>query len=163
MTEEVLSRARQRLVAVYSNKHDEFSDTSLDAMRAYKFLNNRSTLLKLLPPTEDALLQHVRRAALATLTAKTSHIPNPTAVAVSEYGWSLVDNKPVPVMSTQPAWPQEMKNAVSCRCNKGCTRNCSCTKNNIQCYVGCRCGGSVNRCRRAHPQCEGEESELDEQ
>ena len=70
--------------------------------------------------TEDAFLQQVRHAAFATLTDKTSHIPNPRAVSVSEYGWSLVDNKPVPVMSTQPAWPRDIKNDVSCRHNKDC-------------------------------------------
>ena len=49
VAEEVLSQAHQLLVAVYSKKHELFSEMSLDVMRAYKFLNNRSTLLKLLP------------------------------------------------------------------------------------------------------------------
>lgn len=89
--------------------NEEISEARLNAMRAYKFLSNRSILLKLLTPTEDAFPRHVRRAALATLTDKTSHIPNPTPVSVSAYGWSLVDNKPGPVMSTQPTWPKKMK------------------------------------------------------
>ena len=162
VTDVVVSQARELMLAVYSNKHEEFQGASLSKLRVFKFLNNKSTLLKILPPTEDAFLQHVRRAALATLIDKRAHIPKPPTVSVEEYGWALMDDNPVPVMSTQLAWPQQMKSAASCKCTKGCNRNCSCAKNGIPCYVGCRCGGSVDRCSRAQ-QSESEESELDEQ
>lgn len=160
ITDALIDQAQALIVSVYSNKHEEFSDTSLSKLRVFKFLNNKSTLLKLLPPSDGAFLQHLRRAALATITDKTAHIPQPTAVSIEDYGWALMDGTHVPVMSTQPAWPLQMKTAVSCKCTKGCKRNCSCAKNCIPCYVGCRCGGLVDRCSRAILS-ESEESDLE--
>ena len=113
LTDVVVTQARELLVAVYSNKHENFSKSSLSKLRAFKFLNNKSTLLKLLPPTEDAFLQHLRRAALATITDETAHIAKPRPLSVEDYGWALMDSNPVTVMSTQSTWPSQMKNAIS--------------------------------------------------
>ena len=43
-------------------------------LKVYKFLNNKSTLLKVLPQTEDAFRLHVKRVALATIIDKNAHI-----------------------------------------------------------------------------------------
>lgn len=84
LSDTVVTQARELFVTVYSNKNEDFSGNSLSKLRAFKFLNNKSTLLKLLPPTEDAFQQHLRRAALATLLDKTAHIPKP-----SHFSWRL--------------------------------------------------------------------------
>ena len=42
--------------------------------RVYTFLNNKYTLLKVLPHTEGAYEQHLKRAALATAIDKSAHI-----------------------------------------------------------------------------------------
>ena len=118
-------------------------------MRVYKFLNNKSTLLKLLPPTEDAFIQHLRRAALATVLDKTAHIGKPNIQPCQDCGWTMDDGKFIPVPSTQPAWPQQMTKTISCGCGKGCNKNCSCNKKKIPCYIGCRCQVSKNKCSRA--------------
>lgn len=65
LTADVISQARSLMVAVYTNRGEDFDRSNLANVRVYKFLNNKSTLLKLLPPTEDAFLQHLKRAALA--------------------------------------------------------------------------------------------------
>jgi len=62
-------------------------------------------MLKLLPPTEDAYLLHLQRAALATIIDKTAHVVKPQLPPFVDYGWALEDGKLVPVQSTQPAWP----------------------------------------------------------
>ena len=84
------------MVAVCSKKGDDFEGVN-------KFLNNKSTLLKLLPPTEDAFIQHVKRAALATLVDKAAHVAKPEVGPVTNYGWSFADGKRklVPVPTTQ--------------------------------------------------------------
>ena len=146
-------------MTVYSNKNEDFSESSLSKLRAFKFLNNKSTLLKLLPPTDDAFMQHLKRAALATIIDKSAHNPKPKDICIEDYGWTLVDDNPVPVMATLPPWPEQMNTAVCCKCTKGCKRNCSCAKNGITCYVGCRCGGSVDKCSRIQLT-ESEESEI---
>jgi len=66
------------MVAVYTNRGEDFDRSNLANVRVYKFLNNKSTLLNLLPPTEDAFLQHLKRAALATLIDKSLHISKPS-------------------------------------------------------------------------------------
>ena len=66
ITSDLINQARELVIAVYTNKSDAFEDCDLAKLRAYKFLNSRSTMLKLLPPTEDAYLLHLQRAALAT-------------------------------------------------------------------------------------------------
>jgi len=108
-----------------------------------KFLN-KSTLVKLLSPTEDAFIQHVKRAALATLVDKVAHGAKPEVGPVTNYGWSFV-----PVPTTQPAWPDHMSKKIACGCMKGCNRNCSCSKKGVPCYIGCRCQGSKDKCSRA--------------
>ena len=74
-------------MAVYASKADHQEDFDLGKLRVYTFLNNRSTLLKLLPPSEDAFEQHLKRAALATMIDKTAHIANPDLPRFSDYGW----------------------------------------------------------------------------
>ena len=63
-------------------------------------------MLKLLPPTEHTVLLHLQRAALATIIDKTAHGAKPQIPPFVDYGWALEDGKLVPVLSTQPAWPQ---------------------------------------------------------
>jgi len=67
ITSELINQACQLVMAVYTNRSDAFEDCDLAKLRAHKFLNNMSTMLKLLPPTEDAYLLHLQHAALATI------------------------------------------------------------------------------------------------
>ena len=108
LTSDVINQARNPVIAVYTKKDDAYEGSNLGKLRAYKFLNNKSTLLKLLPPTEDAFLLHTRRAALATLIDKTAHVAKAASPPYEEYGWVLDNGTPVPVASTQPACPQQM-------------------------------------------------------
>jgi len=75
-------------------------------------------MLKLLPPTEDAYLLHLQRAALATIVDKTVHVAKPQLPPFVDYGWALEDGKLVPVQSTQAAGPQTITQAVACSCTK---------------------------------------------
>jgi len=54
------------------------------------------------------------------------------------------DGKPVPIPSTQPAWPASMNKTISC----GCVKDCSCVKKAIPCYIGCHCQGLATKCSR---------------
>ena len=100
LSEDVKNRARDLTIAVYASKADHSEDFDLAKLRVYKFLNNRSTLLKLLPPTENAFGLHLKRAALAAIIDKTAHIAKPDIPCFTEYGWSLSDGKAVPCPST---------------------------------------------------------------
>ncbi len=123
------------------------SDKTLTVFRAHKFLNNRSTILKLLPPTEGASILHLKRAALATLIDKLAHIHKPQLPLFEEFGWIAKDVTTfVPVTTSENAWPEEMARSISCTCAKGCGNRCSCVKKDVPCYIGCRCTGSQAKC-----------------
>ena len=149
ITAGVINQARELVISVYINKDDAFEGSVLGKLRVYKFLNNKSTLLKLLPPTENAFLQHLRCAALATMIDKSANVCKPIVPPYEKYGWVLDNGKLVPVASTRPAYPQQITKTISCDCTKGCNRSCSRAKNNIACYISCRCKGSVKKCSRA--------------
>ena len=73
------------MVSVYANKVDIFEGYDLVKRRVYTFLNNKYILLKVLPPTENAYEQHIKRAALATAIDKSSHIYKPNAEPCDDY------------------------------------------------------------------------------
>ena len=150
ITADVINQAKELVVAVYTNKGDNFEGSDLGKLRVHKFLNNKSTLLKLLPPTDNTFQQHLKRAALATLIDKSAHICKPHIEPCEDYGWIIDDGKMVPVQSTHPNWPQQMIQKIACGCAKGCNRNCSCGKKKFECYIGCRCQGLATKCSRAH-------------
>ena len=130
--------------------NDGFSGYDLAPLRAHKFLNNRSILLILLPPTEDAFMLHTKRAALATIIDKSAHLRQPVLPPnFEEFSWDVVEDQYIPRKSTQPSWPQQMKKSIACRCTKGCNRNCTCSRKGVPCYIGCQCTGTVEKCSQA--------------
>ena len=88
-TEDLLNQARGLIVTVYTNKAELIEDYDLGKVRTYKFLNNRSTLLKLLPPSEHAFLEHLKRATYATIIDTKAHIAKPDISPFTEFGWVL--------------------------------------------------------------------------
>ena len=167
VTEEVTNQARQLVLEVYSRKQDDFSGSDLCSLRMYKFLNSKSVLMKVLPPTEDAFLLHLKRAAYATIVDKNAHRPKPNLPSVEGYGWSLELTEPehvllpTPVPSTRPPWPTQMPQTHKCGCVKGCGPNCSCRRNGLECYIGCRCQGNAEKCTWARELADAECSESD--
>jgi hypothetical protein len=123
--------------------------SSLPEIRANKFLNNKTTLLKLLPPTENAFMEHLKRSALATAIDKSAHIARPEIPALDDYGWTLAAGRLIPVPVTASLWPDDMAKSVSCGCKTGCSKNCSCAKRQVPCFLGCKCHGSLEKCSRA--------------
>ena len=124
ITSQVVKQAKELVVSVYANKGDMFEGADLGMLRVHTFLNNKSTLLKLLPPTESAYEQHIKRVALATAIDKSAHICKPNVEPYEDYGWTVDNGNLMPVQSTRQAWPQQMMNTISCGCTKGCSRNC---------------------------------------
>ena len=117
ITPEVIS---QVLIAVYTNKDDDFMGAELGKVKVYKFLNNKSTLLKLLSPTEDALISNIcdvqhwqlcwtRLHTLASLTSNHVKIMGGLWMMASLYQ----------CRPHKPAWPQQMTKTISCGCSMG--------------------------------------------
>ena len=103
-----------------------------------------------LPPTDDALEQHIKRAALATIITKSFQYTEAIVYQFSLFGWIHQDDgKLKPVKMTKKALPPNLETVVNCKCRKRCAGNCACSKNNVPCYTGCSCQGRVPTCTRA--------------
>ena len=61
---DVCNQTQQLLVNSYVNNSDNFEGCDIDTLRDNTFLYNinKSTLLKLLPPNENAFEQHIENA-----------------------------------------------------------------------------------------------------
>lgn len=110
--------------------------------------------LESIPPTRDALLQHVKRAAYQSgyvwsqcLVVKPT-LPNP-----SEWGWSLINDVWQPLWITQSVADGFCQELLRCGCKTGCkTRLCKCVRSNLKCTALCGCGGecrSLTSCSKA--------------
>ena len=89
ITAGLVDQARELFANVYNKNADDFTESCLGRLRDHKFLNKKSTLLKLLPPTEKAFFHHLKRVALATAVDRSAHINKPQIPSHEEYGWTL--------------------------------------------------------------------------
>jgi len=123
---------------------------SLASLRTQNFLAGKSGLLLNLPPTDDALEQHIKRAALATIITKSFQHQRTLIIDFASFGWILQDEGKVnPIMVTRKALPPNLETVVRCKCKKRCAGNCACSKNNVPYYIGCSCQGKPSTCTRA--------------
>lgn len=145
--EELVASSKQLVIMASGGKRTD----TLASLRTQKFLAGKSGLLLNLPPTEDALEQHIKRAALSTILSKsTEHNTQTSATRFTSYGWLLQsDNKLKPVMMTKKSLPPNLETIVNCKCKKRCMGNCACSRNNVPCYSGCSCRGTAPTCTRA--------------
>ena len=101
--------------------------------------------LKALPPTEQNLLLHVKRANLQVVLGKAASEKQPPDIDINDYGWEIVDSVPYPMTHKGLPGPAELLNVVSCTCKaagKACsTLLCSCHKARMPCADFCDCSG----------------------
>ena len=103
--------------------------------------------LENIPPTKNALYQHVRRALYVAAFMykrcmnKRMELPSP-----GDWGWEWNPRLLVWV----PYWT-DLEDAshgchllLSCGCQKGCTARCKCSKSGIRCGPLCKCEGSCS-------------------
>ena len=101
-----------------------------------------------LPPTQDALLQHVKRVAYRAGIWCTSEHSEQHAPMPEGWGWAL-DKKSqswVPVWNTLPLAAKACSELVKCSCkSEGRGSKCGCKKANWKCTDFCSCN-----CEKAH-------------
>lgn len=119
------------------------SETDVNVARRYLFTQKNRTL-EGIPPTRDALLLHIKRAAYQAghvwgqANTKQPVIPSPT-----EWGWEAGTIGWEPKWMTLPEALKSCKEIIACRCTrKICTGHCKCVSSNVQCTSMCKCGGN---------------------
>ncbi len=96
-----------------------------------------------LPPTQDALIQHIKRAAYqadhcwAQMMVAAPELPPP-----SEWGWNKKPSGGWEIhWTTLPEATQACRELLRCGCKKGCRGHCKYRKAALQCTALCFCGG----------------------
>jgi hypothetical protein len=121
---------------------------ALDVNSARKQLfTKKSRAFDSLPPTRDALLQHIKRTVHQSVHVwgqcfnKQPLIPNSGL-----WGWVRDTDKWVPLWMTIPEISKICTALIRCKCKKGCTvSRCKCVKANLLCTSLCQCDGKCER------------------
>lgn len=123
---------------------------TLNELRYFLFCQNRKQKNELLPPTSDSLLQNLKRVKYQTFVLRKAltaiqHLPQPES-----NGWVREDSSLKPVyMSKEPA-SSSLLELMTCTCQSGCQRNCSCDNTGLSCSEACYCMASSDMCRNSH-------------
>ena len=101
-----------------------------------------------IPPTRDALEQHVKRAAYqAGHIWGQSLIGMPETPSPSLWGWQRQDeNSPwTPYWCSLPEAAKGCQELLRCGCKKSCKNRCKCYRANLKCTQLCVCSGQCTR------------------
>ncbi|XP_065189441.1 uncharacterized protein LOC135820064 [Sycon ciliatum] len=115
--------------------------TEINAVR-YKLLCANATTPERLPPSQNALKQHVHRAnyqAAVWRGALRNDLVQPTPVG---NGWVQSSDGMLQIQwMTQEATPKDIRDLITCGCKTGCmsNRRCKCRKNGLPCADVCKC------------------------
>lgn len=127
------------VVILYDRTSDEIS---VDSCRKHLF-TSKGRSIEGIPPTQGALVQHIRRAAYqAGHIWGQSIIPSPEEVSPSEWGWKKDSTGDwQPLWSLLPEANKFCQELLKCGCTVQCQGNCKCLKNGLKCTAFCKCLG----------------------
>ena len=97
-----------------------------------------------IPPTKDALLQHIKRVAYLAGIWTTSELTEQNRPSPESSGWKL-DESPyrtwVPLCTTLPIACKACMELIKCGCKStnGCGARCGCKKEKWDCTDLCSC------------------------
>ena len=112
------------------------SDSFNKARRELFSQKNRG--LENLPPTQDALFQHVLRVAYQSGIWTNSVISYFEIPSPGEWGWRLEDGQWQPIWTTLPPAAIACTELINFNSKKSCTR-CKCSKASLPCTDLCSC------------------------
>ena len=95
-----------------------------------------------IPPTQDALLQHAKRAAYqAGCIWAASFMRAPENEDLEDWGWKIVDERVKPHWTDLSAISDQSRDLIKCGCTKGCKSRCKCRIDSLPCTELCACHG----------------------
>lgn len=124
--------------------YDQASDLqSINDCRRVLF-TRKNRAIENIPPTADALTQHIKRATLQARIWNNSLIAQYTIPSPSNWGWKDSSGGSYrPVWTTIPEVSKHCVELTSCTCRKRCT-SCKCVKMQIPCTKLCVCEGQCS-------------------
>lgn len=143
LTDETFSVLERFFILLYDRTSHHIC---IDSARQFMFTKKGMEITKI-PPTKDALQQHVKRA-----TYQSGHIWSQALVAApvlpdpSDWGWSSDKDGWNPIWMTIPDADKCCLELLCCGCKTGCiTRRCKCERANLKCTALCGCDGECVR------------------
>ena len=112
-------------------------DSTVDLVRMKVFCHKIRDVERI-PPTSDALDQHLKRSVFQVSVWTTAHEPLPSIPNPINYGWKEKDSKLVPIWTTTPLAKDMFDLNVKCACTNKCS-SCKCKKANLNCTLLCKC------------------------
>ena len=121
---------------------------AMNKLRYKLFSTSRSTPdIRSLPPTDEALFQHILRSHYQVLIWKSVLLKGPPVENATDWGWEIKNGLLEPVIGAYEVAPADVLKVVACGCEseKSCSRrNCSCNASGISCTTFCKCNGDTN-------------------
>ena len=141
VSDELYASCEQFVCCLYGSKRH----ISVNSLRYAMFCAGVS-LSTQLPPTQDALCQHVQRANYQAAVWRNALVAKPDLPSPNGHGWVYSQDGVLKIdwMDQQPA-PIELLELVSCSCTTGCSNGrCSCYKASLSCTDACLCTNCEN-------------------
>ena len=123
----------------------DFQSGDINTLR-FKLFSRKGQVGEKLPPTLDALLLHLRRAAYQCFIWRNACEPILSLPSPIDNGW-VEDSEGFlqPEFMIFDSAPESILELVSCKCKKGCKTNaCSCRKTGLNCCGACLCKDCTN-------------------
>ena len=98
----------------------------------------KNVTMERMPPTQNALLQHTKRAVYQAFIWVTSTQVQQMIPFPRDYGWGQVDNVWSLLWLTVPELSKPCQNLIKCTCKGDCS-NCKCGKANLKRSPRCNC------------------------
>ena len=133
----------QRFVVLLYDRTASFD--KVNELRKYMF-TKKGRQLEYIPPTEDALMLHIRRPIYQGVlvwgmaTTASYVLPDPT-----QWGWSKEGDIYIPQWMTKPEAAKICYKLAHCGCKKGCKTRCKCRVSALACTPLCACDGDCEQ------------------
>jgi len=146
ISDQLLSLLERFVVLLYDRTSDL---VTVNNARKWLF-TQKSRSLENIPPTQEALKQHIKRASYQAhcwnmAVIKLPELPNP-----AEWGWQKDSTGWHPLWTTLTEASQFCHELIRCGCKKGCTTRCKCVKAALKCTLLCSCLGECERQTMSH-------------
>ena len=141
ISEDTLATLERYVVLLY----DRTCTCSEVNLARKKLFAKKSRSIEAIPPTQAALVQHVKRA-----TYQGGHcwgqslVPHCTLPSPCDWGWVDNDGQFDPLWTTLPEAAKSCYELICCGCEKGCSGRCKCKKAALKCTALCACDGDCS-------------------
>ena len=155
---DTVSAELERAVCILYNC-PQFSNTN--EVRNYKWNRVTKDITKL-PPCQDSLKLHLKRANYQAAVWKRCFRPKPNTPSPHGHGWDISDGVISIVWMSQPRAPEGILNTMKCGCKSAhpcSTRRCGCRQRNMQCTQLCMC--NTDCFNMDVTECDDEDSDSD--